>query len=101
MSKYTADDVKNAAWRLGKTGTGIERVCAMLDDLARRLRQEEEEAKRDPVTDPRPGDRIEIGKNTCVWMATGMVDFNAESKDDFAEWAEHPGATIIRRRESP
>ena len=47
MSKFTADEVERAALWMEINIPGSH--CLMLDDLARRLRQEEEENRRDPV----------------------------------------------------
>lgn len=89
MSKFTADEVERAALWMEINIPGSH--CLMLDDLARRLRQEEEENRRDPVKEPRPGDRVIAEGAELVWTRHG------ESR--WTLFCQTPGATIIRRRE--
>jgi len=96
VSKYTADEVEKYS-KLAEYSIGSE-AAEMLDELARRLRQEEEEAKRDPVTDPRPGDRIEGKNGGYYYVYTG--NFHG-GKERWENECRQEGATIIRRRESP
>ena len=99
MSKFTADEVQKASNAFAEhfkfsEGHPFE-IGPMLDELARRLRQEEEENRRDPVTDPRPGDRI-VHECDDEWV------FHRQSMMQHDQWrheSEKPGATIIRRRE--
>jgi len=91
VSKYTADEVEKAADGLHEQG--IRTAVEMLSAFANRLRQEEKENKRDPVTEPRPGDIVllRIGE----WH-------EYKSKKDVAWWpmlCAMEDATIIRRRE--
>ena len=101
MSKYTAEQVQKASNAFAEhfkfsEGHSFD-IGPMLNELARRLRQEEEENRRDPVTDPMKGDRIEFANgNTHVW-GNGMDVIRLN------EWmilCKRPGATIIRRREA-
>ena len=102
MSKFTADEVEALAEKYNYPPDAIgfrnNNHYEMLSDLARRLRQEEEENRRDPVMEPRPGDRISLPENhVAVWNA------RTPSPQGLAAWkteSETPGATIIRRREA-
>ncbi len=93
MSKYTADEVERVALCDVDDGWTFERASDMLNEFARRLRQEETENRRDPVTDPRQGDRIEWPDGQC-WV------YNPKQPHLWPRWnPEKQGATIIRRRE--
>ena len=97
MSKYTADGVD--AYRAWLGDFDHPSACDMLRELSRRLRQEEEEMRRDPVTDPRPGDRIVFSDGSeIVWQ--GFVGSMKRSEGTLWDVScRLAGATIIRRRE--
>ncbi len=96
MSKYTAIQTQIASGWVERAGFKVE--AEMLRDLARRLRQEEEENRRDPVMEPRPGDRVIIpGSDRNVIYGWGSDICPPVSWASFCKGI--PGATIIRRRE--
>lgn len=95
MSKYNAKEVSEMAGHAKKAG--IPKTAAMLRDLARRLRQEEDENRRDPVTEPRPGDRVEICGNKAQIYSRDAVQILYP--EQWARLCVQSGATIIRRRE--
>ena len=102
MSKYTANEVDAMAWSVENCGLPFHKTVSMLRELASRLLQEEEENRRDPVTDPRPGDMLRVTDGlTVVWV--GHVEKTGHTPcADPALWLEASaieGATIIRRRE--
>lgn len=89
MSMYTADEVEIYIEKLRDTNISPI-IGEMLEDLARRLRQEEEENRRDPVHCPKVGDAIWIG---------GHPAYIYSGQDQWHELCKTKGATIIRRRE--
>lgn len=97
MSRYTANDVEREANK--QDGTPM--VEEMLLELARRLRQEEEENRRDPVTDPRPGDRM-ITPCGWEWVCVSHAKRSAGCSVGMfkQEFEKFPTSTIIRRREA-
>lgn len=67
-------------------------------EFAKRLRQDAEEAKRDPALDPRAGDRVETGTGTYVWNGRSI---SCHEGDRFI-WLgamDSAGATTVHRRE--
>lgn len=94
MSKYTAEQVARMAELLHLDGY-LSPATALIEYSAL-LRQDYEEAKRDPVTDPRPGDRIEFTNGNCHVCSNGM---NIENLAEWIELSKRPGANLIPRRE--
>ena len=97
MSKYTADEVERVAKAARKDGWG--NWPDMLEELASRLRQEEDENRRDPVMDPRPGDRIELKDGDSWIYCPGSGPDASCGKNTWVVMCESEGATIILRRE--
>lgn len=101
MSKeWTSEQVRRVARDFPSTSLAFR----ALDSFAAKLEREEEENKRDPVTDPWPGDMMRVSDGlTVVWVGhvektghTPCANFNLWLE---ASMIEH--ATIIRRREVP
>ena len=106
MSNIKFNGVESMARGLidcASNGMGVKEkaIHFMLLNLARRLRQEEEENRRDPVMDPRPGDRIQwTDGDESVW--TEYDAKNIEEGETLSQWknaCRSKGSTIIRRRE--
>lgn len=104
MSKYTADEVAAMAAKYNYPSDAIgyrhNKLYEMLVEHERRLRQEDEESRRDPVMEPKMGDRMIM---PCGWEwvcvpSTGNYAFCHE-KQWQRERRLFPSATIIRRRE--
>lgn len=95
MKAYTAEEVERAAaWtELNVPGEHY----LMLQELARRIRQDADDAKRDPATDPRPGDRVELADLGCVVF--NDREAKAHELREWEEWRTKPGATVVRRQE--
>lgn len=95
MRKYTAGELEECAKSFDKSS----RAYDVYMELARRLRQDAEENRRDPVTDPRVGDRIifECG-DEVAWSIS--MDY-PKGREDWKQWATRTGSTIVRRREVP
>jgi len=98
MSNYTADEVERMADWVYSNGRSTGNAVPMMREFERRLRQEEEENRRNPVTDPRPGDRFEIGTVTFMFDGDGKVATTGNKKE-WLRWCEQERATIIPRRE--
>ncbi len=98
MKKFTADEVEKQAAISKKLGAA---EWPYMQDLALRLRQEEEENRRDPVTNPRLGDRIEWTNNgaPCVLVCHGNMVRGEWSERAAGIMSRFVGATIIIRRE--
>ena len=98
MSKYTADEVDELACAHEARQFPFSTTSAMLRDLASRLRQEEEENRRDPVMDPRPGDWIQTSIGAFVWIE-GAITCREMTEQVWLEASKRRNSTIIRRRE--
>jgi hypothetical protein len=94
----TNDEVEKAAQYL--RASRFKNESDMLVELATRLRQEEEENRRDPVSDPRMGDRM---ITPCGWEWVYVPDTGNYAYCHAKHWARElrlfPSATVIRRRE--
>lgn len=107
MSKYTADEVRHVsgvcAFNLTLASPFPYRFIEMLQEFEATLRQQEQEAKRDPVNEPRTGDIIKFGENAAFEIRI-FVDPGISVVSEVHVWrviAKRPGATIIRRTPSP
>lgn len=87
-----------------ESAEGVE-IGQMLRELARLLRAEEEEAKRDVINDPMPGDCIYIMSNPLVFIEdpeeTGAdaLSGGCTCCDFWKDAATHEGAVVVPRRE--
>lgn len=97
MNNYNAKEVLEGADYADSCCLGHE--ANMLREFAALLRRQEEEEKRDPVMEPRAGDRIQIGSDHHA-VYTGMCSDQIHTRVEWKERAKLRGAKIIRRRES-
>lgn len=101
MSNYTADEVERMADWVYSHGRSTGNAVPMMREFERRLRQEEEDAKRNPVMEPRPGDYVQYQDGTVLVYCEESED-NPGGTTDREFWrsqAKHGASTIIRRRE--
>lgn len=96
MSKYTAESVR------GLKMLEQPLLSEALEAFAVMLEREEEEHRRDPVADPKFGDRMIM---PCGWQWVYIPHKGKHAPCGENGWVEEierfPGATIIRRRETP
>ncbi len=99
MSKFTADEVYALA--VTRARSGDSEAAHALHAFVHRLRQEEAENRRDPVMEPKSGDRVQY-KDGSVLVYCEESDDNPGGTTDREFWrsqAKHGASTIILRRE--